>query len=604
MKITVTVIKADVGGIGGHTRPSDGLLNAVRNLVKPQVRKDGKGLLIDSYIGYCGDDIHIVMTHTKGVNNSQVHGLAWRAFEAATRVAKSEGLYGAGQDLLKDSFSGNVKGMGPGVAEMTFDERPNEAFTIYAADKTEPGAFNYPFYRMFVDTLSNTGLIVNQNLSKGVRISVMDVEKGKIATLNMWEDKPTLEAALMYPGRYVVSTVTTKDNQPILAASTDRLHNIAGTYVGKDDPICIIRTQKDFPATEEAGAAFNNPHLVAGNTRGSHHMPLMPVKLNSPASINYAIPIVSALVFSMHNGILTGPVDGFESVDWDYVRNIAMRRAMAIRSQGFVHPATLVPDELEYGVGYRARMSILWSRMRPIPGASPNVKQGQKPNQNNKPQQKQGQKPQQGQRPPQQNQQRPGQKPQQGQRPPQQGQKSQQNQQRPQQKQQQGNRPQQGQRPGQKPNQGNRPQQNNRPQQGQQQKQGQRPQQQNQQRPGQKPQQGQRPPQQGQRPQGQHPQQKQQGNRPQQGQRPQQQGQKPQQNQQRPQGQRPPQQQKPQTPKPQTAPNTQVKSESKSTEVKVKKPRAPRKKKTDTATTKPAESTVSTTSTPKTETST
>ena len=89
----------------------------------------------------------------------------------------------------------------------------------------------------------------------------------------------------------------------------------------------------------------------------------------------------------MHNGVLTGPVDGFGSVDWDYVRNIAMRRAMAIRSQGFVHPATLVPDELEYGVGYRARMSILWSRMRPIPGSSPNVKQGQKPNPGNKPQQ-------------------------------------------------------------------------------------------------------------------------------------------------------------------------------------------------------------------------
>jgi fructose 1,6-bisphosphate aldolase/phosphatase len=406
MKITVTVIKADVGGIGGHTRPSDGLLTAVRNLVKPQVRKDGKGLLIDSYIGYCGDDIHIVMTHTKGDNNSQIHGLAWRAFEAATRVAKNEGLYGAGQDLLKDSFSGNVKGMGPGVAEMTFDERPNEAFTIYAADKTEPGAFNYPFYRMFVDALSNTGLIVNQNLAKGVRISVMDVEKAKIATLNMWEDKPTLEAALMYPGRYVISTVSTKDNQPILAASTDRLHNIAGTYVGKDDPICIIRTQKDFPATEEAGAAFNNPHLVAGNTRGSHHMPLMPVKINSPASINYAIPIVSALVFSMHNGILTGPIDGFASVDWDYVRNEAMKKAVAIRGQGFVHPATLVPDELEYGVGYKARMSVLWSRMRPIPGSTPNApKPGQKP-QGNRPQQ-QGQQHPQGQRPPQ-----PGQKPQ------------------------------------------------------------------------------------------------------------------------------------------------------------------------------------------------
>jgi len=367
LKITVSVIKADVGGIGGHTRPSDGLLNAVKNIIKSQVRNDGKGLLIDHYIGYCGDDIHIVMTHTKGVDNKEIHQLAWKAFEAATQVAKNEGLYGAGQDLLKDSFSGNVKGMGPGVAEMQFEERPNEAFTIYAADKTEPGAFNYPFYRMFVDTLSNTGLIVNQNLAKGVRITVMDVEKGKTAQLNMWEDKPTLEAALMYPGRYVISTVHTKDNLPILAASTDRLHNIAGKYVGKDDPICIVRTQKDFPATEEAGAAFSNPHYVAGNTRGSHHMPLMPVKINSPASINFAIPIVSSLVFSMHNGKLVGPVDGFGSVDWDYIRTIAVKRAIAMRSQGFVHPATLVPSELEYAEGYRARMSVLWSKMRPIP---------------------------------------------------------------------------------------------------------------------------------------------------------------------------------------------------------------------------------------------
>ncbi|MDE1830248.1 MAG: fructose 1,6-bisphosphatase [Thaumarchaeota archaeon] len=387
MKITVTVIKADVGGIGGHTRPSDGLLNAVKNMVRSQMIRNGKGLLIDSYMGYCGDDIHIVMTHTRGTDNKEIHQLAWRAFEAATKVAKNEGLYGAGQDLLKDSFSGNVKGMGPGVAEMTFEERPNEAFTIYAADKTEPGAFNYPFYRMFVDTLSNTGLIVNKNLASGVKINVMDVEKGKIAQLVMWQDKPTLEAALMYPGRYVVSSVYTRDNQPILAASTDRLHNIAGKYVGKDDPICIIRTQKDFPATEEAGSAFSNPHLVAGNTRGSHHMPLMPVKLNSSASINYAIPIVSALVFSMHNGKLVGPVDGFGTADWDYVRQIAVERAIAIRSQGFVHPATLVPEELEYAEGYRARMNVLWSKMRPISDAKGHQMHPQKPQQIAKPQQ-------------------------------------------------------------------------------------------------------------------------------------------------------------------------------------------------------------------------
>lgn len=361
MKITVSVIKADVGGVGGHTKPSDGLIKVIRDTIK-----NSGELLIDHYIGYCGDDTHIVMAHTHGVNNHSIHKLAWDAFMAGTAVARQEGLYGAGQDLLKDSFSGNVKGMGPGVAEMEFEERPNEAFTVFAADKTEPGAFNYPIYRMFVDTLSNTGLIVNKSLAAGVKINIMDVEKAQIAELELWQDKPTIEAALMYPGRYVVDSVYTKDGEPILDASTDRLHNIAGTYVGKDDPICLVRTQKNFPATEEVGSVFNNPHYVAGNTRGSHNMPLMPVKLNSAASINFCIPIVEALVFSMHNGKLTGPFDGFSTPDWDYIREIATKKAMAMRSQGFIHPATLVPSELEYAEGYRARMSVLEDKMKPM----------------------------------------------------------------------------------------------------------------------------------------------------------------------------------------------------------------------------------------------
>jgi fructose 1,6-bisphosphate aldolase/phosphatase len=368
MKITVSVIKADVGGLGGHTRPSDALIQAVRDTVN-----NSKHLLIDHYIGYCGDDVHIVMSHTHGMDNEQIHKMAWDAFMAGTQVAKEEGLYGAGQDLLKDSFSGNVKGMGPGVAEMEFEERPNEAFTVFAADKTEPGAFNYPIYRMFVDALSNTGLIVNRNLADGVIMNIMDVEQGKVAALELWKDKPTIEAALMYPGRYVVDTVTTKEGEPILAASTDRLHNIAGTYVGKDDPILVVRTQKLFPATEEVGSVFNNPHYVAGNTRGSHNMPLMPVKLNSAATINFCIPIVESLVFSMHNGKFTGPFDGFSTPDWDYIREIATKKAIAIRSQGFIHPATLVPSELEYAEGYKARMAVLEEKMKPIDGDGVNA---------------------------------------------------------------------------------------------------------------------------------------------------------------------------------------------------------------------------------------
>jgi fructose 1,6-bisphosphate aldolase/phosphatase len=193
----------------------------------------------------------------------------------------------------------------------------------------------------------------------------MDVMSGKIADLKMWQDKPELEAALMYPGRYVVHSVLSADSQEqIVSASTDRLHNIAGTYVGKDDPISIIRTQKNFPATEEVGSAFNSPYYVAGNTRGSHHLPLMPVRLNSPASINYALPIVSCLVFSMHNGKLTGPHDGFGTADWDLQRMQAVERAMIMRNQGFIHPATLVPEELEYNKGYETRMAKLEKKFR------------------------------------------------------------------------------------------------------------------------------------------------------------------------------------------------------------------------------------------------
>lgn len=355
MRITVSAIKADIGAIGGHTRPSDELLDVVKN----SIEKMGKELIIDHYIGYSGDDIHIVMTHKFGIDNEKIHKLAWDAFSEGTKTAKNQGLYGAGQDLLKDSFSGNVRGMGPGVAEIEMEERQSEVFCIFAADKTEPGAFNFPFWRMFVDAGSNTGLLINEKLAGGVTFKIMDVMTGNIADLKMWEDKPELEAALMFPGRYVVHSVYSSAGDQILSASTDRLHNIAGTYVGKDDPIAIVRTQKNFPATEEVGSAFNNPHYVSGNTRGSHHLPLMPVKLNSPASLNYSIPIVECLVFSMHEGRLTGPLDGFGTADWDLQRTWASERAMIMRNQGFIHPATLVPDELEYNKGYEARMDKL-----------------------------------------------------------------------------------------------------------------------------------------------------------------------------------------------------------------------------------------------------
>src|SRR6476469_11009104 len=191
MEITLSAIKADIGAIGGHTRLSDRLVEGVKKVVKENAK-----LLIDYYIGYTGDDVHIIMTHKKGTDNKDIHKMAWDAFTYGTKIAKDQGLYGAGQDLLKDAFSGNVRGMGPGVAEIEMEERPSEVFCIFAADKTEQGAFNFPLWKIFVDARSNTGLLINEKLAEGVTMRILDVMNGKIADLKMWESKPELEAAL------------------------------------------------------------------------------------------------------------------------------------------------------------------------------------------------------------------------------------------------------------------------------------------------------------------------------------------------------------------------------------------------------------------------
>src|SRR5207244_12005322 len=129
MRVTVSVIKADIGAIGGHTIPSADVLAVVRD----RVSRERGGLLIDGFVYHTGDDIALLMTHTRGKDHPAVHQLAWDAFRAATDVAKRQGLYGAGQDLLKDAVSGNVRGLGPGSAEGALAARPTDAQTTRTA---------------------------------------------------------------------------------------------------------------------------------------------------------------------------------------------------------------------------------------------------------------------------------------------------------------------------------------------------------------------------------------------------------------------------------------------------------------------------------------
>ena len=154
MKATITHIKADIGSLPGHTTVYGPVVEAVRKYVKEK----GESLLSDFHISYVGDDIQITMVHNKGVDCPEIHELAWNAFKSGTDLARKVGLYGAGQDLLKDSFSGNIKGMGPGIAEMEITPRKSEPFIVYMMDKTEPGAFNYPIFKMCADPYNSPAM--------------------------------------------------------------------------------------------------------------------------------------------------------------------------------------------------------------------------------------------------------------------------------------------------------------------------------------------------------------------------------------------------------------------------------------------------------------
>lgn len=364
MKVTLSVIKADIGSIGGHIMPGERLKNRVREYIEDK----GSNLVHDFFLSSTGDDIAILMSHGRGECNEEIHKLAFDAFMAGTELAKEMGLYGAGQDLLKTAFSGNVRGMGPAVAEMEFDERPNEPFLFFAADKTDPGAYNLPLYLAFCDPMYCSGLILGDKMAKGFEFHIMDVahtEGDRMISLNAPEDLYDIAALLRDNQRFVVEKIHSRSDGEIAAViSTTRLHNIAGKYTGKDDPIMLIRVQGSFPAAGEVLSPFVKGHFVAGFMRGSHTGPLMPVLQNGTISYFDGPPVVSCAAFCVHEGKLTEPADAFDHPFWDHVRDKVSRKAIDIRDQGFSGSAMLEYRELEYGEGIKKRLGRLEKKFK------------------------------------------------------------------------------------------------------------------------------------------------------------------------------------------------------------------------------------------------
>lgn len=371
MKVTLSVIKADVGSIGGHTKPTLEMMKTTRDEIEKAIKS---GLILDGLTTHTGDDIALTFSHTHGADNADIHQFAWNTFLKATERAREAGLYGAGQDLLADAPSGNVRGAGPGVAEIEFehgtqDYRPAESFMVFYADKCGPGAYNLPLYLSFADPMYCSGLMLPKMI-KGFTFEIADMnhtdEGDKIIKLNAPEDSYKIAFLLRDNDRFGIKSIYSRNyNEHVVSTSTDRLHSIAGKYTGKDDPVTLVRNQGVFPAPEEIVSPYLKAHFIAGGARGSHNMPFMPVAINNQVTGAYCLPIVSCLGFSLNKAgkFANSFVDFFGDTSWDLVRLNAQKKMIELRDQGWSGPAMLPYTELEYG-GFKITFSDIMDKFK------------------------------------------------------------------------------------------------------------------------------------------------------------------------------------------------------------------------------------------------
>jgi fructose 1,6-bisphosphate aldolase/phosphatase len=362
MPQTLSVIKADVGGFVGHSAMHPDVLAAGHAGLEQAVRD---GLLIDAQAHECGDDMFLVMSHDRGEDDTRIHELAWNIFLEGTEVAKKLKLYGAGQDLLTDAFSGNIRGAGPGSAEMEIVERPSEPVIVFMGDKTSSGSFNLPFYKMFADPFNTAGLVISESLHEGFAFEVHDLKNHKKIVFNSPDELYDLLVFIGSPAHYAVKRVVSRQTGEVGAVtSTDKLSLIAGRYVGKDDPTAIVRCQGAFPAVGEVLEPFTTPYIVEGFMRGSHYGPWMPVGVKDAHPTRFdGPPRVTALGFQLADGKLVGPRDLFDDPSFDNARQEANDMSDFLRKHGPFEPHRLPLDEMEYTTmpAVAAKMASRWS---------------------------------------------------------------------------------------------------------------------------------------------------------------------------------------------------------------------------------------------------
>jgi fructose 1,6-bisphosphate aldolase/phosphatase len=399
----IKATKADVGGVGGHVVAADEVKSVVAKFVLDNNGFRGEPIFTSLIVTHTGDDIAVTGIMAEGVDMGVVDELMWDALQEGAGKAAELGLYGPGQDLVADAFTGNLRGAGPASVTLPFPvrkENPSQTVVLSFADKTEPMAFNYFATGAYLLPRFNTGLIIaSSKMKRGYLMDIVDLDtkaqaieagahprdqraldgkmeelaKGlqeKVVRLRAPEDLFDIEG-LTRSSRFVVARIWSRTergeaDQLGYVVSAERLHNIKTkkgfTYGGKDDPVMLAFAQGDWPAPGEITSPWAACPMVAGDCRGSHHLHILPMPINSQTSY-WSGPILSCITLScnIHTGRIGAISDQFAlGTPWDEARRRASELAIQFRAaHGVKQPATLHEDELEYQEGWKERRSRL-----------------------------------------------------------------------------------------------------------------------------------------------------------------------------------------------------------------------------------------------------
>ncbi|RKZ22051.1 fructose 1,6-bisphosphatase, partial [bacterium] len=192
--------------------------------------------------------------------------------------------------------------------------------------------------------------VIDPSVHDGFKFKILAVYEHKVVIVAMPQ---VLYDMLVFIGameHFIIKRVYRKRDGEIAAvSSTEKLNFLAGKYVGKDDPVLVIRCQSGFPAVGEVLEPFAFPHMVAGWMRGSHHGPLMPVSFREANPSRFdGPPRVIGAGFQLADGKLIGPRDMFDDPSFDEARRMANVISDYIRRHGPFEPHRLPLEEMEY----------------------------------------------------------------------------------------------------------------------------------------------------------------------------------------------------------------------------------------------------------------